>query len=281
MLNKGETDSKNVLFKETLTNLENDIKLTLALLTFFFFLALFIKFVFSFSIPFFVFVVFFAWVFLYFSYSFLIKRKKNQEELYNFYFRNSIIDLFLLTVVIHYLGGAEWIGAIFYLLVIALSGNFLPKKKTYVSCAVAVLFYSTLILLEYFQILPHRVVFGYSAGLYRNLPYVLTQILVSAAIFLFISESCGTFSEKLKKKQEELIKAQEEADEARGILEIKVRARTRELQELAGGQEEIIKERTREIQDKMRESEVFHKLAVGRELKMIELKKEIKKLEEK
>ena len=67
-------------------------------------------------------------------------------------------------------------------------------------------------------------------------------------------------------------------EESKKVLEIKVKARTRELRELAERQEEIIRERTKEIQERMEELERFHRLAVGRELKMIELKKKIKNL---
>lgn len=42
--------------------------------------------------------------------------------------------------------------------------------------------------------------------------------------------------------------------------------------------EEKVKERTRELNEKVEELEKFQKLAVGRELKMIELKEEINKL---
>ena len=69
-------------------------------------------------------------------------------------------------------------------------------------------------------------------------------------------------------------------EEAKGVLEIKVEAGTKELEGLVEHQEEIIKERTKEIQERMEELEKFHRLAVGRELKMIELKEEIKKLKE-
>lgn len=71
----------------------------------------------------------------------------------------------------------------------------------------------------------------------------------------------------------------EDLKEAKTILEIKVQARTKELQELAERQEELVKQRTEELQEKLRDLERFEKLAVGRELKMIELKEKVKELE--
>ena len=44
--------------------------------------------------------------------------------------------------------------------------------------------------------------------------------------------------------------------------------------------EQRVQERTKELQEKVEELERIHKLTVGRELKMIELKKEIKELQE-
>ena len=81
-----------------------------------------------------------------------------------------------------------------------------------------------------------------------------------------------------EEKIEELKKAKEGLEEARTVLEIKVEARTKELKELSEGLEEEVKRRTAEVQERVEELERFHKLMVGRELKMIELKEEIKKL---
>jgi len=280
MLNKEKINSRDILFEEALSSVKVDIRFTLIILTFFVLLALFGKFILGIAVPLFVFIILFVWALLYFSYNYLIKRKKNKEELCNFYFRNNIIDLLLLTAIIHYLGGVEWIGAIFYLLVLAWTGNVLPKKKALTLCLLAIFFYSVLVSLEYFQFLPHRVIFGPSLGFYQDPAYILIQILTVAAILFFIAETYGTFSGALKKKQEELSKTQGEVEEARKVLEIKVKARTRELQELAEKQEERVKERTKELQEKIEELERFSRLTVGRELKMVELKREIKKLEE-
>lgn len=69
-----------------------------------------------------------------------------------------------------------------------------------------------------------------------------------------------------------------ELEEIKTVLEIKVKARTYELEMLTKSLEEKVKERTEELQERMEELERFQKLAVGRELKMINLKEEIKKL---
>jgi len=63
------------------------------------------------------------------------------------------------------------------------------------------------------------------------------------------------------------------------VLEIKVEARTRELKELSASLEEQVIERTFSLQEKIEDLERFNRLTVGRELKMIELKEEIKTLE--
>ena len=62
---------------------------------------------------------------------------------------------------------------------------------------------------------------------------------------------------------------------------IRLENKIKELEIAKAGLEEKVKERTQELQDKLEELEKFQRLAVGREIKMVELKDEIAKLEEK
>jgi hypothetical protein len=249
---KGK-DITDTLFEETFDSIKSDIRSTLTILIFFIFLALFSKFIFKVNIPFFLFIILFIWVLLYFFYNYFIKYQKNKEELDTFHFRNNFLDLILLTIIIHYLGGVEWIGGVFYVFCFAWTSNSLSKKRVMILYFSAVSFYSILALLEYFQIIPHRFMFGISPGYFQKPDYIIIQILSLSIALFFVIENYGTFSSMLRKKQEGMVKAQEEVEEAKKVLEIKVRARTRELQDLTEQQEDIIKERSKESQEKLEE----------------------------
>jgi len=106
------------------------------------------------------------------------------------------------------------------------------------------------------------------------LPYLdLPFILLSAGIIGFIAKN-------LQNHYINLLEAQEEIEMAKAALEIRVQARTKELKELSDRLEVDVQNRTKELQQKIEELEKFSRLAVGRELKMIGLKEEIKKLKE-
>ncbi len=69
-------------------------------------------------------------------------------------------------------------------------------------------------------------------------------------------------------------------EEAKLILEGRVKERTEDLEALNKSLEDKVELRTKELREKIYELNRFYKLTVGRELKMAELKKENKKLEE-
>jgi len=85
----------------------------------------------------------------------------------------------------------------------------------------------------------------------------------------------GLFDLTEIKNKEELL------EESRQVLEIKVAAKTRELQNLADELEIKINERTKELEEKIVELEKINRLMVGREMKMVELKEKLEENEKK
>jgi C4-dicarboxylate-specific signal transduction histidine kinase len=133
---------------------------------------------------------------------------------------------------------------------------------------------STMIVLIFFlfsaKVLEHFFKLSFSSWLYFW--------VVLCALTLFGFFYCIRTDLALRKKVKELQSTESNLEEAKKTLEIKVAARVRELEELAEGLEKQVKERTKDLEQKITELENFQKFAVGRELKMVELKKRLKEL---
>jgi methyl-accepting chemotaxis protein len=88
-----------------------------------------------------------------------------------------------------------------------------------------------------------------------------------------LRESYTSLEGKIKERTKEL-------EDERGSLENKVKERTIELESMKNDLEKTVLERTDKLNTKLAEVEQMNKLMANRELKMIELKKEIANLED-
>lgn len=88
----------------------------------------------------------------------------------------------------------------------------------------------------------------------------------------------GELSTHFNEMTQQLREMKMALEEAKTTLEIRVIGRTRELEELTKSLDGQVRKRTEELREKIQELEKFQDFAVGREIKMVELKEQIKKL---
>jgi len=284
---EGATGNKKIStknFNEARSELKFSLNLSKRILIGLGLVALLAKIVINLPFSSIVLLLIFGIIILFFIYENLIAKAKNEKDLYNRYLAIMSLEIILLTVIIHFIGGLQWIGGIFYIFILLMGSTMLPKKKVWVLAPMVILSYSTLAILEYLGIISPHYLFYPSLETYQSPLYIVTQIFAISIVCLFIIKSIGDFSELLRRKKEEVeregeraIMSYQKSEEARKVLEEKIKERTSELEQLVAKQEKMVSGRTKELQEKVEELEKFHRLTIGRELKMVELKEKIKK----
>ena len=86
---------------------------------------------------------------------------------------------------------------------------------------------------------------------------------------------------KVKERTKELEGAKKQLETVNLDLELNVKKRTAELEKLKTSLEETVAERTQELNQKLSELERINTIMVDRELKMVEMKKELEELKKK
>ena len=108
----------------------------------------------------------------------------------------------------------------------------------------------------------------------------MTEGSLSQKIEIKTGDEIEEIGDEFNKMVERLKRSRRELEEAKKVLEIRVKARTKELEKVTDTLEEKVEARTEELERKVEELEKFHKLTVGREKKMINLKEKNKELRE-
>ena len=194
----------------------------------------------------------------------------------------TVLDLALVTIVIYYGGGITWLASIVYSYYIIFSFIVYSKIPAYFILSCSVVFMLAVTTLTYLEIIPFRQVFPLGPEIYKNKNFVIVTSLFIIGSFYWIGYYSNIFSNFLKEKVKEVNLVKSQLETEKGMLEIKVAERTKEIQEERESLEKKVGERTEELQaekeelrKKIAELEKFHKVAVGRELAMVDLKKEI------
>lgn len=144
-----------------------------------------------------------AWFGLTFPFKSLMERQQQAQTLHKIHAGFFLVELILITYLVHLLEGVEWIGVIFYLFTVIYANFFLPRLFAGLITAMAIALYGALVFLEYFGLLPHRTLFPEQA--YKNISYVVISFLAgSVGVYAILAYTIRIFANLLRAREREL-----------------------------------------------------------------------------
>lgn len=202
-------------------------------------------------IPEIVYFYFFSWFLESFLMFALIDRLKKIEIIKNLSFLQFILDLFLVTILVYYIGVIGWIAPIFYVFTLIYSGFFVTEKERWFLLFLAIFLYDGLLLGEHFKYIPYQNIFDFQFFL-NYPPYIWGTFLIVPFVFLGISWSVGIFAERLVERRREL-------ERIKNNLEKMVAEKTQKLEEQKKSLEREVKERTSVLEKRTKDLEETQK----------------------
>ncbi|MEW5825605.1 MAG: sensor histidine kinase [Candidatus Bipolaricaulota bacterium] len=150
-----------------------------------------------------------VWFLLTFPFGFVIARQRTSRALDAAHTAFFLIEGLLITVLIHFLSGSEWIGNVFYLFTVIYANQFLPRAHGALVTGWVVACYSGLVLMEAFGVVPHRVLFSLSTPAHRSLSYNVATILAGAVgLYAVVAFTVRTFA-AIDARKNRLLQARE------------------------------------------------------------------------
>jgi len=145
-------------------------------------------------------------------YPFIVSRMNNLGKLAVFHL---VIDLLLISGIIHYLGGIEFslFNAIYPLVIIA-TAIVLSRDATFKITTLASILYSVLVALEFYRLIPHVPLLG----LELKGPYQFGLVVANVVFFYFIAFVSTYSSNVIEEKNREMLKAKEYAENMLGLM---------------------------------------------------------------
>lgn len=178
----------------------------------------------------------------------------------NVHFSYYIPGVLFSTMLVHYLGGAEWIAFFVYFFDLVYANVLMKRGKGAVVTIYVIASYYSLLWMEYAGIIPHCGIFPPGSATYDNLRYVITtDVIILGGAFFLLAYAAGLFS-KMKEDRE------------RSLNESKNRfiAKADQLEEI-----------TRDLRKKIAENKYLKRAAMGYiEKKEVELEITRKDLED-
>jgi len=217
--------------KETINQTIRVRRLTLAL---FLILALYFRFGAGLNFPLPLIFSPLMWGLITIPFSRLIEAQSSIKNLHNIHFSYFVVEVSILTYLIHIIGGVEWIGVAFYLFSVLYANFFLPPGKAWTLTFLVISFFTGMSFAEYAGLISHSSIFVENPTLYKNSFYVTTTILTGGAgLYITTAYTVQIFAKLFRKKNESLRKREAKLQQLwRELISVREEERQRLAQRL-------------------------------------------------
>jgi len=123
----------------------------------------------------------FLWFLLTFAFQMVVERQHTVRALHTTHAGYFAVEIVLITILVHFMGGSEWIGNVFYLFTVLYANFFLPRTYGALLTGWVVACYAGLVSLEAFGFITHRSLFAGIEQPYRSLEYNLATVVAGTA----------------------------------------------------------------------------------------------------
>jgi len=117
-----------------------------------------------------------------------------------------IVDLLLITTVVHITGGlGSWFDIFIYFIIIIASRALLSLRASIIFAGLSSILYTSVIGLEFLEILPARTIAKVELPLTKNVEYFMTSVIVRIVFFFWIAIIAGHLADIIRRRTEELM----------------------------------------------------------------------------
>jgi len=133
-----------------------------------------------------------------------LRRCASMSDIHTLALGYLVLELLVLTFCVHFLGGVEWIGVLFYGLIVGDASLVLPTRRIYLVVTLAVLLFGSLALSEYSGLVPHRSFFLPGLTLHQDLTWMALTVLSAAGALTYMAYVFSRLTSALRQRKEAL-----------------------------------------------------------------------------
>jgi phosphoserine phosphatase RsbU/P len=145
-----------------------------------------------------------VWIGTNFLYALGLRHCESIRDVHSLALGYLVFELLVLTICVHFLGGVEWIGVLFYGLIVGDASLVLPTRRLYLVVTLAVLLYGGLALAEYSGVIPHRPFFLPGLTLHQDVTWVVLTVLAAAGTLAYMAYVFSRLALALRQQEKAL-----------------------------------------------------------------------------